>query len=139
MLGNLSKDEIDRVLHAESLGRIGCHAEGRTYVVPVTYAYDGEDVYARSADGLKIRTMRANPHVCFEVEQVVDAAHWRTVIAWGDYEELRWPQEDRAAALLRDRFGSAPVSETAQSARKIRTILFRLRLTEKAGRFEDVP
>jgi hypothetical protein len=37
--------------------------------VPITYVFDGEAVYAHSADGLKIRMMRANPHVCFEVDQ----------------------------------------------------------------------
>ena len=42
----------------------------QTYVVPVTYAYDGEAIYAHSLEGLKLALMRKNPHVCFEVEDV---------------------------------------------------------------------
>src|SRR5437867_2802633 len=36
-LGALSEDEIDQVLRFEMVGRIGCHADGKTYVVPIIY------------------------------------------------------------------------------------------------------
>jgi uncharacterized protein len=65
MLGELTAEQINAVLFNEVVGRIGCHGEGRTYVVPVTYVFDGEAVCAHSAEGLKIRIMRANPDVCF--------------------------------------------------------------------------
>ena len=125
-------DEIEQVLREERVGRIGCHAEGRTYVVPIAYVYDGGDVLARSSDGLKIRTMRANPAVCFEVERVEDLARWCTVIAAGTFEELAGAEEDRAARLLFDRLGSS----AAPPAQAGRTILFRVRLDEKTGRRE---
>ena len=48
MLGELDAEQIEELLRAEVLGRIGCHADGRTYVVPVTFAYDGECVYGHS-------------------------------------------------------------------------------------------
>ena len=32
--------------------------------------------------------MRANPFVCFEVEDIDDLANWHSVIAWGVFEEL---------------------------------------------------
>src|SRR5579864_5595973 len=112
MLGELTRAEIEEVLTRGALGRIGCHAEGRTYVVPISYAYDGENVYAHSRDGLKIRTMRANPNICFEVDQVEDFGHWRSVIAWGRYEELIGASEERALKFLHSRFGSGHRSET---------------------------
>jgi uncharacterized protein len=144
MLGDLTHDEIEQLLRRESVGRIGCSAEGRIYVVPVTYAYDGDCVYAHSADGLKIRTMRANPAVCFEVEHVIDLAHWSSVVAWGTYEELGGHDEERASTLLLSRFGATPTSATALKRPRLhgvaqeasRTTLFRLRLSEKTGRFE---
>ena len=37
----MTDDEIDRFIAAESVARIGCHAGGRTYVVPVAYAVAG--------------------------------------------------------------------------------------------------
>jgi len=142
MIGELNRGEIEQLLMRGTLGRIGCHAEGRVYIVPVTYAYDGECVYAHSADGLKIRTMRANPRVCFEVEDVADLDHWSTVIAWGEYQELSGTDEERAAKLLLSRLGPNRTSATAQprfhgiAQPLARTTLFRIQLTEKTGRFE---
>ena len=148
MIGALTHDQIENVLRSEVTGRIGCHAEGRTYVVPVSYAYDGEYVYAHSADGLKVRTMRFNPNVCFEVEQIDGLANWRSIIGWGTYEELQGANEDRARQLLAERFAPLVTGETAHSpawpcteqdrfADNVRrSIFYRIRLTEKTGRYE---
>jgi nitroimidazol reductase NimA-like FMN-containing flavoprotein (pyridoxamine 5'-phosphate oxidase superfamily) len=42
MLGELTPEQINAVLFSEVVGRIGCHSEGRTYVVPITYVFDGD-------------------------------------------------------------------------------------------------
>ena len=67
MLGELSPEEIEEVLRSEITGRIGCHADGRTYVVPITYGYQRSYVYCHSPEGLKLRMMTemktaSNPH-----------------------------------------------------------------------------
>ncbi|MDQ5858161.1 MAG: pyridoxamine 5'-phosphate oxidase family protein, partial [Acidobacteriota bacterium] len=54
MLGQLSPEEIEQLLSSEITGRIGCHADGRTYVVPITYTYQSGNVYCHSAEGQKI-------------------------------------------------------------------------------------
>lgn len=54
MMGSLSSEEIERLLHTEVIARLGCHAEGRTYVVPITYAYDNNSVIGHSSEGLKM-------------------------------------------------------------------------------------
>jgi nitroimidazol reductase NimA-like FMN-containing flavoprotein (pyridoxamine 5'-phosphate oxidase superfamily) len=89
MIGALNESEIDDLLRAETVGRLGCSAEGRVYVVPVTYAFDDGCVYGHSGLGLKVRMMRANPAVCFEVDRIISQSNWQSVIAWGSYEELR--------------------------------------------------
>jgi nitroimidazol reductase NimA-like FMN-containing flavoprotein (pyridoxamine 5'-phosphate oxidase superfamily) len=86
VIAELSRAQTDDLLREHVVGRIGCHAGGRTYVVPVIYAYDGEALYVASVDGQKIRMMRENPEVCFEVEY--EAGSWRSAIAQGEYEEL---------------------------------------------------
>jgi nitroimidazol reductase NimA-like FMN-containing flavoprotein (pyridoxamine 5'-phosphate oxidase superfamily) len=114
------------------------------YVVPTAYAYAGGYAYGHSADGLKIRTMRANPNVCFQVDDVVDLTRWSSVVAWGAYEELSGALEERAASLLLSHFGLVQTSDAALSHPRFqgiaqegsRTTLFRIRLTEKTGRFE---
>ena len=45
MLGTLDAARIEALLGEEVVGRIGCHAEGRTYVVPITYVYADGCVY----------------------------------------------------------------------------------------------
>ena len=112
MLGELTAEQINAVLFNEVVGRIGCHGDGRTYVVPVTYVFDGEAVYAHSAEGLKIRTMRANPAVCFQVDQRENLANWRSVVAWGVYEELCGKDAQDALQLLVARLLPLVTSET---------------------------
>ncbi|HME82238.1 MAG TPA: pyridoxamine 5'-phosphate oxidase family protein [Candidatus Eremiobacteraceae bacterium] len=148
MLGQLSEDEIEDVLEREFLGRIGCHADDRTYVVPVTYVYENGAVYGQSAEGLKLRMMRANPHVCFEVDRMDDLASWRSVIAWGRFEELRGAHADHGLALLMARLLPVVVTnETSHPAKSLThqyrakeeglaAVVYRIVLTEKTGRFE---
>lgn len=48
MLGELNTDMIEGLLKSQFLGRIGCHAKGVTYIVPVHYAYEAPYIYAHS-------------------------------------------------------------------------------------------
>ena len=104
MLGELTIEDSERILRAEVVGRLGCHARGRTYVVPVTYAYEDSSIFGHTGDGLKVRMMRENPAVCLEVEQLADLPSWRSVIAFGHFEELSGDAASEALALLRARF-----------------------------------
>jgi nitroimidazol reductase NimA-like FMN-containing flavoprotein (pyridoxamine 5'-phosphate oxidase superfamily) len=147
MLGSLTPEEIEDVLSREVLGRVACIVSERPYVVPVTYVYDAEfsHAYVHSSDGTKVGAMRANPNVCFEVEQVRDMANWRTVVCQARFEELWKDDQERAMDLLASRFAPLQVSETARPARReeahrqhglTRSVLYRLHLLEKSGRFE---
>jgi nitroimidazol reductase NimA-like FMN-containing flavoprotein (pyridoxamine 5'-phosphate oxidase superfamily) len=148
MLGTLSSAEIEDLLRTEVVARLGCHAEGRTYVVPVTYAYDGDAVLVQSADGLKGRMMRQNPLVCVEVDRVDNLANWRSVIAWGRFEVLFGSDATAALVRLRDRLQPLIVSETSPAAETLaegetrvrsgngHASMYRIHLFEKTGRFE---
>ena len=148
MLGTLGEAEIKAVLRRGIVGRIGCHSEGRTYIVPITYAYEGGAIYAHSAEGLKLRMMRANPNVCFEVDYMDDLANWQSVIAWGRFEELRGVDADHAMALLVARIlPLATSSETSHPPKSLthqhraveeglEAIAYRINLTEMSGRYE---
>ena len=140
MLGTLDSQQIEHLLHAEVVGRIGCHAGGRTYVVPVTYAYDGAAVYCHSAEGLKLAMMRQNDAVCFEVDRMESMVNWRSVIASGTFEELHGEAAQLGLTLLIRRLAPVLTSETAPTHRAdtvARTaVVFRIVLGEKTGRFE---
>jgi uncharacterized protein len=148
MIASLNKDSIEALLKNSLVGRIGCHAEGRTYVVPVSYAYDGDCIYVRSYEGMKLQLMRQNPAVCFEVDNTTDTSNWQSVIAWGTFEELHEPEaRTQGLRILNNRelpllssstthIGAAwPFS--ADELDHVDGIVFRIRLTEKTGRFES--
>ena len=147
MFGNLNAEEIELILHKQLLGRIGCHHEHTTYIVPISYAYNGEFIYALTREGLKINMMRQNRHVCFEVEDIPDLANWKTVICWGEYEELSDKAERRLALeLLHDRHLPFVTSSTTRLSPSwpflpsnidtIQGVVFRIRLNKKTGKYE---
>lgn len=105
MIEELDRAQIDDLLNAQVVGRVGCHADGVTYVVPVIYAYDGEAFYVYTVEGRKVRMMRTNPAICFEVDEY-ERGSWRSAIVQGRYEELDEAGAERALALLGERFGS---------------------------------
>ena len=147
MIAELNKDEIEALLHKSLIGRIGCHANGMTYIVPISYAYDSDCVYAHTYEGMKMKLMRQNPAVCFEVDDTKDTSNWQSVIAWGTFEELHNPDErTKALRILNDRVLPLQSSSTTHLGRNwpfstyssddVAGILFRIRLKEKTGRFE---
>ena len=148
MLGKLNSKEIEEVLQSQIVGRIGCYANDTVYVVPISYAYDGADVYGHSKEGFKINLMRTNPAVCFEVEEMKDMANWKSVITWGEYEEIIEKEErDKALKVLLARLLPLISSETTHlsphwpfpptTMDAIKGIVFRIRLRTKTGRFEN--
>ncbi len=148
MIGKLSDSEIEAVLAGNLVGRIGCHADGVTYVVPVSYAYDGEFIYVRTQEGMKIDMLRKNPELCFQVDILKNMANWKSVVVWGRFEELKEP-ELRGAALqkLVDRITPAVTGRNVRFYEEwpfspadpgsLPGLVFRIHLKEKTGRFES--
>jgi hypothetical protein len=149
MIGELTATEIEDLLRGQFTGRIGCHADGRTYVVPIGYAYDGRFVYCHSPEGLKLQMMRKNPAVCFEVDRIENIGNWRSVIATGRFEELRGREAIAAMEVLIARFAAigrvlephpSYVLRASQTESPLAdgrpVVLYRIRLVEKTGRFE---
>jgi uncharacterized protein len=142
----LTEVQIDQVLLAEVVGRIGCHADGKTYVVPIAFVYDGQHIYGHTGDGMKLRMLRANPDVCFEVDHVESLTSWQSVIAWGRFEELHGAEADQAVRLLAERIrplvGDGERQLADASARGETTdeqwpVVYRIRLTERTGRSDQ--
>jgi nitroimidazol reductase NimA-like FMN-containing flavoprotein (pyridoxamine 5'-phosphate oxidase superfamily) len=86
MFGTLENNEIEELLSQQLVGRIGCHAADTTYIVPISYAYDGEYIYGHSFEGMKLNMMRENPKVCFQVDNMHNMANWQSVVAWGEFD-----------------------------------------------------
>ena len=150
MLGNLQQQEIEEVLTRQYVGRLGCSANGRTYIVPISYAYDGNYLYFHAArEGDKIQIMRENPEVCFQTDTMENMASWKSVICWGTFEELT-DEAERTEALkvLLSRELPIIASQTVkltpnwpfqpEDYNEIKGIVFRIRISEKTGRYETI-
>ncbi|MFZ1687884.1 MAG: pyridoxamine 5'-phosphate oxidase family protein [Flavobacteriales bacterium] len=144
MIAELNNEQMDTVLRSECVCHLGCHADGETYVVPLTYAYDGSSFFCHSADGTKTRMMRKNPQVCVEVYCMQDMAHWQSVIAKATFVELEGADardatdflEQRLAPLMTTTTSGLIHSERGHDRKGAVPITFRLDLYDKTGRYE---
>jgi nitroimidazol reductase NimA-like FMN-containing flavoprotein (pyridoxamine 5'-phosphate oxidase superfamily) len=131
----LPANEIEDLLRTSIVGRIACcghgvSGDGRPYLVPLAYGYDGESIYAHSGPGRKLDLMRVEPRVTFEVDAAEAPDRWRSVIAEGAFEEISDP--DRREYALRTIYRPPATIPTLGP----QTVVFRIRLTARSGRFE---
>jgi len=101
VINEMNAKECAELLSRVSLGRLGCALDSQPYVVPIYFAYDGSYVYMLSTVGQKIEWMRANPKVCLQADEVEGEGRWASVVATGQYEELREPQYTTEVGLAR--------------------------------------
>lgn len=149
MLGKLSNDQIANVLNSQTIGRIACIDEGKLYVVPISYAFEHGYIYGHSMYGLKIKIMRNNPRVCFQVDDIENMTNWRSVIAWGEYEEMK--EEDgyqSGMKILNNRLAPFITSAAVRPHQEneniqynyvekgMKVLVFRIKILEQSGRYE---
>jgi uncharacterized protein len=147
MLGELNEEQIEHVLTTNLIGRIGCYADEKIYVVPVTYLYVDGCLLGHTIIGMKTRMLKKNPKCCFEVDSLQDMANWQSVIAWGTFEELEGDEAKSAMQKLMNHFMPLMTSQSSQSthgldqvhqleALHLKAIVYKIKIDEKTGRFE---
>ena len=149
MLGRLNEKEIEQLLSTRIFGHLGCSYSGRNYVVPVNYFYRDSVIYAHSGPGEKIEMMRNNPEVCFQVEDIRTIFRWKSVIAWGTFEEIT-DEDERQRVMqglihrimpLTSNPDEHPWHGIAENETdiggKVPTIVYKIKVHEKSGRFEE--
>jgi uncharacterized protein len=145
MLGKLNESEINELLTSQTVGRIGCHYSGLTYVVPVAYILDNNCIIGHIKNGQKVKMMRLNPSVCFEVDKIENMSCWQSVIIQGIYDEIEGDAAYTAFHKFFEKIRHLLPSSTAHPHDKSgkiritdisRSIIFRIRIFEKTGRFE---
>lgn len=148
MLGNLPSLQIEEVLKSQLVGRIGCSLNGETYIVPISYAYDGTYIYCHTSEGKKTAIMRQNPRVCFQVDEMRDMANWKSIVVQGLFEELKSKDERRMGMqTLLNRYLPVISSVTTHigehwpfhpdDVTEMNGVVFRIVVKEKTGRFES--
>jgi nitroimidazol reductase NimA-like FMN-containing flavoprotein (pyridoxamine 5'-phosphate oxidase superfamily) len=134
-IGKLIDIEALAVLREGSLGRLGCIAYDWPYVVPVNYFFDGKDIYIHTLPGKKLDALHANPRACLQVDEIKDSYNWRSVIAYGTFEEV---SDDKTRDNLLAKLYSKLPHMTPVESRLDSTgiIVFRIKVEEVTGMAE---
>lgn len=132
----LSETEARNLIADGRIGRLGCVANGEPYVVPVNYVFEDGSIYSHSLPGRKIDVLRTHPRACLQVDEIENDFEWRSVIAYGNFEEIRVPSERRSIlSKLLARFPLlTPVeSVMAQDASAPGSVVFRIIVDRVTG------
>jgi nitroimidazol reductase NimA-like FMN-containing flavoprotein (pyridoxamine 5'-phosphate oxidase superfamily) len=135
----MSQGERLALLLRGGYGHLGCSRDNHPYVVPMHYAFDSQALYFLTTDGTKTEFMAANREVCFQVEEVTDARHWRSVMVTGRAERIIGAEElERAMQLITERNPTLTpaLNETKIGAwkRSSKVVIYRVRPEAIYGR-----
>ncbi len=147
MIGPLNDTQINNILSSQIIGRLACTDGKQPYIVPVTYAYDGEYIYGQSNEGTKLSILRKNPLVCFEIDVMTDMRNWQSVIVTGKFEELKKESAVKAKEILFNRVFPLMTSSTIHThehevtgtiddSTRVKHVMYRIKIKKVTGRYE---
>jgi nitroimidazol reductase NimA-like FMN-containing flavoprotein (pyridoxamine 5'-phosphate oxidase superfamily) len=137
-IGKIGETDARAILSEGSLGRLGCIAAGWPYVVPVNYFFDGKYIYIHALPGKKVDALRDNPRACLQVDEIKDSYNWRSVIAYGTFEEIS-NEETRENVLTRlySRLPHLTPVESQLVKGRSGTVVFRIKVEDVTGMAEE--
>ncbi len=134
----LSKDECVDVLQRNHYGRVAFTQDDRVDVEPIHYVLESEWLYLRTSAGTKVATLRHQPWVAFEVDEVRAAFDWTSVVVKGTVYFISGvpgaddpDQFEKAVEVLRR---LSPETMTAHDPTPARNVILRISLNEVHGR-----
>ena len=137
-IGKLGNTDALAILREGTLGRLGCIAADWPYVVPVNYYFDGDNIYIHTLPGKKLDALRVNPRVCLQVDEIKDPYNWRSVIAYGTFEEIS--NEETQENILTKLYSRLPHMTPVES-RLVKgmkgTVVFRVKVEEVTAMAEE--
>ena len=140
MFVRLNDDQATALLGSGGVGRLGCIVDGGPYIVPINYYFEDGCAYSHSLPGLKISALQETPKACLQVDEVESDYCWRSVVAFGSYEEITDPIERlKVLGKLLKRFPMlTPVENAiARDAEPPPVIVFRIRIDRVTGLAEE--
>lgn len=101
------KKQMEQILAQAQVCRLAMVDQGHAYVVPLNFGYRDGSLYFHSApEGRKIDALKADPRVCFEVDELIKlnkaasacgwGASFKSVIGTGTARILETPAEKKA-------------------------------------------
>lgn len=142
LITELTELASKELLARARLGRLACCQQLQPYVVPFYFVHYHDCLYGFSTVGQKVEWMRVNPLVCVQVDEIVNQEQWKSVIAYGRYEEIpdtpEWAVERGIATALLQKnavWWEPGISKTMLKSgeRPQVSVLFRIHLTRITG------
>ena len=93
MITTINDSQARELLQSAGVARLGCIANGEPYITPINYNFEDDCVLCHSLAGLKITALRENPRACIQVDQIDNDLRWKSVLAFGNFEEITKPSE----------------------------------------------
>ena len=148
MIGKLDNNQINNLLSSQSIGRLACTDGEQPYIVPISFTYDGIYIYGQTNMGKKLKIIRKNPDVCFEVDQMMDMRNWQSVVIYGEFEEIKNKDAGIGRELLFEKEFSLltnnsihahehAVTSVLDDENRFKEILFRIKIKKVSGRFQN--
>jgi len=134
----MTQEMCIELLENAGIGRIACTAGLQPYITPFSFAYEKGFIYCFGTVGKKIETMRTNPLVCVEVENIVSREEWQTLVMQELSDTPRFSHEiDTAHDLMAKQavWWEPGYARTlrADGERPIQLIWFRVSVLEISG------
>ena len=138
VIRELTPDECVAILARNHVGRIAYAFRDRVDIEPIHYVFADGWLLGRTSAGSKLDTLRRNPWIAFEVDEISGLFDWTSVVARGSFHRLDpdgAPREvaarEQALALLREL-----VPDTLRAGDPVpwRDVVFRIAVSELQGR-----
>jgi len=136
VITTLTDEQVRSLFRSARVARLGCVVNGDPYIIPINYNFDGDCVYSHSLPGMKISGLRENPRACVQVDKIESDLHWRSALAFGNFEEIVKPGErhEILTGLLKRFPLLTPVEASiAEDAGSQQVIVFRIRIDKLTG------
>jgi nitroimidazol reductase NimA-like FMN-containing flavoprotein (pyridoxamine 5'-phosphate oxidase superfamily) len=134
---DLSFQDCEAILSKSRYGRLGLCADGKPYVVPMSYVYSAGKIFLHSRPlGKKVDHVKKNKEVCFQVD-LLDENRWSSVIAYGkarlssDPEARRRMFESFTARSLK---GHGSKAFSREDLEKMEMTIWEIEVEEITGR-----
>lgn len=140
------REAIDSIIARSPVCRLGLIVDGRPYVVPLCFGYDGDAVFLHMAKvGKKVEGLRETNRICIEFDipgdviRHANACNWsmsyESVIAYGSAEFLESIAAQRSAlmAIMRHYGGDNPDWSFPETVLE-NTLVVKVHLSEITGK-----
>ena len=135
---DLTRGESEVMLARHHVGRMAFALGSRVDIEPIHFVFADGALFGRTTPGTKLTTLKHQPWVAFEVDEIDGPFDWRSVVLKGTVYFLQPDQVSHPADAyehaMRVIRSVMPQAFTRDDPAPDRTILFRIHVHEMVGR-----